>query len=751
MLPLVLAHSPIGVSWFTGGGCVVEVDGQVEVSVGGILVGRYQTGDTGARNAVLVGLAADRHMHLGHLARAFGLSEEALRLIRRRHEQEGLPRIVMPRRGGGPSKVDNGLRRRLEQMFAEGLSVTEAHARVSRRRKISRATVGVVRREWGAAKAAAKVTDAAPPVSTATQAQPLELPLAIAPVEEAKEAAPVPALTATVPTEITTPSAQSLPPSEDAATSSAPDAALDVALPSVAAGGEPHAAPFVQHVGGWLILAAMARYGLYRLVSDICAKERLDEGAVRVAVDSFALSLAMRQGCVEGVRRLATPTAPTLLRSERAPSADWVRRTLGRFADVGAERFHLGMAGHYLDAARGLDGPAVFYVDNHLRPYTGQAVLRRGWRMQDKRPRPGTTDYYVHDEDGRPVLRVVSPSHASLTEVIFPVADLLRAGLGDDQRILLGFDRAAAFAETLKDLREESFEFVTYERRPYRMLRPKEFKHEMALDVGGTVEQIQYSEFWVAMRRGRGDVRRIAMRTPEGRQVNILAMSREPAPRLISILRGRWGQENGLKHAVERWSINHLDGRRTEPVAPDTIIPNPARRRLDRALRMACVEEGLARRQLANLDKGNPRHEEAKRDLEEALAMQRDLLEQRQTVPARAPVAETELAGKLVFHPARYKTVLDTIRIACANAEADLAAALAPLLPRAAEAKKTLANLLASPGRVKLRAKEIRVELAPAATGPEQAAFERFFAKVSADRLRLPGDHRTLNFRSQVQ
>jgi hypothetical protein len=29
-----------------------------------------------------------------------------------------------------------------------------------------------------------------------------------------------------------------------------------------------------------------------------------------------------------------------------------------------------------------------------------------------------------------------------------------------------------------------------------------------------------------------------------------------------------------LKHQVERWGINHLDGRRVEEYPPDAIIPN---------------------------------------------------------------------------------------------------------------------------------------------------------------------------------
>lgn len=53
---------------------------------------------------------------------------------------------------------------------------------------------------------------------------------------------------------------------------------------------------------------------------------------------------------------------------------------------------------------------------------------------------------------------------------------------------------------------------------------------------------------------------------------------------------------------------------------------------------------------------------------------------------------DTKLAEDLVHHTVEWKMTLDTIRIACANAETDLAAQLALHLPRAAEAKKTLAK-----------------------------------------------------------
>lgn len=752
MLPKIGTYVPVGIRWFTGGGCVLEQGDEFEVSVGGLLIGRYHKDDIGTRNAILVGLAADPRMHLGQLATAFGLSSEMLRRIRRRFEGGGLAAVVDVRRGGEPL-IDDELRQQLEAKFAARVSVRAAHASLPRERKMSIATVGVARRRWGerqpvAAAAAggggATSPDPAAASSDPTAAPPLPLvnetsdPRAA----DARPAEPAPAVEAAA-----------------AASSSSPTTAVSAIAggASTTESGEVRGASLVQHVGSWLLLGTLEQYGIYGLAREVCAKakEPLDASAVRVALDAFVVALALRQGNVEGVRRVATPTAPELLRTTRTPCADWVRRTLGDLADSGAERFHLGMAGHYLEAARSDHGPSVYYIDNHLRSYSGQKVLRRGWRMQDKRVRPGTTDYYLHDEDGCPVLRLVSPSHAPLTEVVQEAAGLLRAALGEQARILLAFDRAGAYPGTLAALREESFEFTTYERRPFRLLAPSEFDRELVLegDEEDEPRRIRFAEFRVALGGGRGDVRRIALRTDDERQVNILAISQEPAERLIPIQLGRWCQENGLKHGVERWCINHLDGRRTQAYPPETIVPNPARRRLDHALRLACVREGLARRDLARFADGAAQREKVERDLAEALALQEQLLARRATTPKKAPLAETELAGRLVYHRGAYKTVLDTIRIACANAEADLAETLAPLLPRAAEAKMTIGNLLAAPGRVQAGARTIRVDLAPAGTGPEQDAFRQFFAKVNAADLRLPGDprRRALRFGAQLQ
>lgn len=445
-----------------------------------------------------------------------------------------------------------------------------------------------------------------------------------------------------------------------------------------------------------------------------------------------------------------TPSGHTLLRSNRAPSATWVRRVFGAFACEGrAARLHFAMARRYVRDAHAATerDVVVFYGDNHMRPYRGKETIRKGWRMQDKRVLPGVTDVYVHDEAGNPVLRLADATNGSLTRWLSSVAKMLRNMVGPEPRIVLGFDRGGAFPEQLAGLRNEGFELVTYERKPYPLLARTAFDITFTHDG----ETIEATDAQTNLGSGHGRVRRVALRVGDGRQVNLLAVGTLPAAELYAILRGRWVQENGFHHQVHRWGINQLDGRTTKPYDPDAVIPNPARRRLDRHIRLARVTAGLARNELAALAEGEARRARWEATLTRAHARERELLALRPTTPTHAPLRETELAGKLVRHPDDYKMTLDSVRIACANAESDLAATLAEAMALSGEAKKLLANVLRAPGHVVAGKSVITVRLAPAANRNERDAIAALLARCNRQKLTLPGDRerRPIRFQSQ--
>lgn len=115
------------------------------------------------------------------------------------------------------------------------------------------------------------------------------------------------------------------------------------------------------------------------------------------------------------------------------------------------------------------------------------------------------------------------------------------------------------------------------------------------------------------------------------------------------------------------------------------------------------------------------------------------------------PVEETELAGKLVRHTGKLKTVVDVIRIVCANAEAELAAIVAPYMRRPREAKKLVASLFAAPGKVAVTEHAIHVRLAPAANQSELVAIQHLLRHLNQRGLVLPSDPKRLPLRFEAQ
>lgn len=752
--------------YFSAHGCVFVDGDRRSVFVGGTLVGAYDVTDKATRNAILVKLSEDPKVHLGNLAEAFELGREQLRNLQKRYRAGGLSAVMEIKQGGRERVVTPALRRKLYKLFDSGASINVAHAKIKGR--ISRTMVGRTRKEWGAAQelAVQARSGAAEETETEPDARQLVLEVPITDGEGPSTAAP-----ATDAVELALPAAPA-DTSDEASTSTDSEEGLPTG-PSLHDTEEVSSElifdgkrRYVQHAGALIVLALLQAFGTYRhaerlrqsaIAGGDVDQRYLGKTALRVALDAAVIALVIGQQCIEGVRRVATPSAKTLLRIlTKVPSESWVRGVIGRFAEARGPTLHLATSFALIDQAQHQHDPrAWYYIDNHMRPYTGKHVVRKGWRMQDKRVRPGASDYWVHDSDGRPLLRVNSPSHESMLERLRPIASLLREALdhagAEQTKVALVFDRAGAFPNEMTALRDAGVEFVTYERGPYARLLKTEFDQELVI-AGETIRFCEKRE--KNLGRGRGRVRRIHLLTEDDEQVNIVGISEASTEEMIKALLARWAlQENQFKYGVERLGINKLDGRRVELVPDDEIIPNPARRRLLNAISVARRLEGEALRQLARLPEEDAKRTRWQQELDRSRQMQLDLEEQRPTMPKKIRVGDTDLAGKLVRHRDSYKLVIDTLRILLANIIAELATSLGPHLSRPAEAKKTLDNLLVAPAVIHATRKLIVVELAPAGTRRERAAFVELLRPINARRLSLPGDpaRRRLRFKVQVE
>lgn len=728
---------------FSVSGYVIERSERREVFVGGSLIGWFVRGDVGVRNILIIAASRAIGVDRGKLANAFGVSLSTVASIRSRFKKRGLNAIIEKKQGGREQKLTKKLQARLDKLFDEGLMIDDAHERI--RRCVSRTLVGRAHKRW---------VDSRSQQQSAVHTEP-----------EAAQNAPATATGIVVARERRAPirAAITVGPVDNGKGHG--DGAADtrwLLTPLVIESEQP-----VQHLGCWVMLAMLQALGIYayaELLRKQAEVELAAEGkgfmkaeTLRAAIDAVAITLTLGQMTVEGVRRIATSSARLLLRlhSKGSMSASWARRILGKFAARSAGIFRMALAINLVQQSEHHASETkrvVFYVDNHARPYTGKHTIRKSWQMQAKRALPGNADFWVHDEDGRPVLRVDSPEHESLTQVLRPIGRLIRTALKDEENVVvvLVFDRAGAYPQEMRELRDEEFEFATYERKPHgSKLSSNAFQHRIELRGAnyGLAEVGQKN-----LGKGRGRVRRVVLQTPEGKQVNLLAVSEASAQDVAKFVTRRWAcQENQFKRGVERWGINQLDGRTVEPYPVDSIIPNPARARVERAMRLARAVEGDAIRRLQTLDADDPKRERVQRDLERARFQQKELQEVRPKVPTHAPVKDTELSGELMRHKQDYKHTVDAIRIALANADAELAARLAPLLPRPAEAKRTLANLLCAPGTVTADLDIIKITLSPAGTLIEHRAFQQFLAQLNELPLSLPGDLDQRRLRFQLQ
>src|SRR5215204_6084052 len=101
-----LPESDVELRRFSSDGVVMVRATTASVFIGGTLIGVFETEDDsrGSRNVLVVTLAKSGQLHLGRLARAFGITDEYLRLLRRREETAGLG-AVLGLRQGKTSKV----------------------------------------------------------------------------------------------------------------------------------------------------------------------------------------------------------------------------------------------------------------------------------------------------------------------------------------------------------------------------------------------------------------------------------------------------------------------------------------------------------------------------------------------------------------------------------------------------------------------------------------------------------------------
>jgi prepilin-type processing-associated H-X9-DG protein len=163
----------------------------------------------------------------------------------------------------------------------------------------------------------------------------------------------------------------------------------------------------------------------------------------------------------EGATRVDPVAMGRVLGLDRAPEVKTIRRKIGLLAEADkASQWIETMARRHVETHP--QQAAVLYVDGHVRAYYGTRKIAKTHVPRLKFPARATVETWVADSAGDPLLVVMAQPAASLAGELRRLMPDMRALVGDDRRVLVGFDRGGWSPELFADLNEAGFDTLTW-------------------------------------------------------------------------------------------------------------------------------------------------------------------------------------------------------------------------------------------------------------------------------------------------
>jgi len=513
----------------------------------------------------------------------------------------------------------------------------------------------------------------------------------------------------------------------------------------------------VPGAGVLLALPCLVESGLFR----ICRKLYGDIGpafyGLRTTLLTLLLMALLRIKRSEHLKEKDPAAFGRLLGLDRAPEVKTLRRRLSRLAaqhcaeQLGAElaRVRVDQRGHLM---------GFLYVDGHVRAYHGErAISSNAYVARRHLAMPATTDYWVNDSSGDPLLVVTGEVDAALTKAMPRLLREVRDVVGE-RRVTLVFDRGGWSPQLFGAIIKDGFDVLTYRKGHCRRINERRFIRRRANLDGRLVDYLLHEEP-VRFLKGKLRLRQVTRLCDGGHQTNVIT-SRwdlrdiEVAYRMFE----RWRQENFFKYMREEFLLDALVDYQIEPEDPTRIIPNPERRALDKEIRAARADLAKLEREFGaaaanNAEQRRPTmrgfkiaHSRLGNQLRKARAGVSQLFEKRRNVPKRVEVRDLNERTVVKLATER-KHLTDIIKMVAYQAESDLIALLRPHYARVDQEGRTLLHeLFATAGDMRISDSELNITLAPLSSPHRTHAAQALSELLDKTATIFPGSRLRMRF-----
>ncbi len=515
----------------------------------------------------------------------------------------------------------------------------------------------------------------------------------------------------------------------------------------------------VSRAGVLLALPPLVHSGVFACARKIYASLGPAFYGLRTSLLTLLLMALWRIKRPEALKEHSPRELGRVLGLDRAPEVKTLRRKLSRLAGVGRAA-ELGRSLAEQRVARRGSALGFLYVDGHVRVYHGQHRLPKAHVARMRLSMPATTDYWVNDTAGDPLLVLTAEANAGLVKMLSPVLRQVRQLVGN-RRMTVVFDRGGYSPRLFQQILTEGFDLLTYRKGRFPHIPRKRFREHRTRQNGRTAAYI-LADQTVRLLKGKLRLRQVTRRMENGHQTPILTSRRDlPAAQVAYRMFERWRQENFFKYLREEYALDALADHAVEPDDPKREVPNPAWADADAQLRQAHahldrLESEYGLEALTNSELKRPtmrgfKIAQGKLGQKIGRAMQRVIQweARRAKIPRRVPV-QTVTDKPVVKLASERKHLTNLIKMVAYQAESDLLRMVASHYRRAQDEGRTLIqSALASAADLKVTKRELQVTLAAQSSPHRTRAIEALCEELNQYKTLFPGS--TLRLRYAIQ
>jgi transposase len=513
----------------------------------------------------------------------------------------------------------------------------------------------------------------------------------------------------------------------------------------------------VPGVGVLCALPCLVESGLFRISRKLYGDIGPAFYGLRTTLLTLLLMALLRIKRPEHLKERDPAAFGRLLGLDRAPEVKTLRRRLTRLAAHHcAEQLGAELARLRVDQRGRLMG--FLYVDGHVRAYHGQrAISSKAYVARRHLAMPASTDYWINDCSGDPLLVITGEADAALTKALPRLLREVRELVGE-RRVTIVFDRGGWSPKLFDTMIKDGFDLLTYRKGRCRRINERRFIRRHAELDGCWVDYLLHDQP-VRFLKGKLRLRQVTRLCDDGHQTQVIT-SRcdlrdiEVAYRMFE----RWRQENFFKYMREEFLLDALVDYQIEPEDPTRTIPNPERRALDKEIRTARADLAKLEREYGaaaadNAEQHRPTmrgfkiaHGRLGKQLRTARARVARLFEQRRDVAKRVEVRDLNERA-LVKLATERKHLTDIIKMVAYQAESDLVALLRPHYARVDQEGRTLLHeLFAATGDIRVSDSELHIILAPLSSPHRTHAAQALCEMLDQTATIFPGSRLRIRF-----